>query len=197
METQIEPFLPGRASITPKALGEVREESQGVLTCSQKTVGTVSDLGILHGPVSSADSAHVAWLSGPCTRRAGRCERGSLASPAPCTHPFTDRHFWSISHTPGTVLGCRDSGELDRHTCGTGILKEALRHKFLAISRTDPGELPTSLPCRADPSSRWSRHSFGASNHTSTSYVLELRVKVYLLPLSTTPGARHGSAGVP
>lgn len=55
-------------------------------------------------------------------------------APDPFTHSFTGERFWSISHLPGTVLGCGCSTAQDRLpgvVGGVDVLRETLGCSFL------------------------------------------------------------------
>ena len=55
-------------------------------------------------------------------------------APDPFTHSFTGERFWSISHLPGTVLGCGCSRAQDRLpgvVGGVDVLRETLGCSFL------------------------------------------------------------------
>lgn len=79
------------------------------------------------------------------------------------THLFTDKHFWSISYMPGTVIGCED-------LAGNKIEPpaEALGYRFLVryCTQVNSPAMSSCKTIRQTPFSRVQERSYGPLDPT-------------------------------
>lgn len=170
-----------------KGQGEVREESGGAHAQPEKCGNWLRPQNPPWPSIFSGQRPHGSGVWDPHKENRA-LSTGALGSqgPGPSTHSFTDRHFCSISHMPGTVLGCRDRAvnRID-HTRGAGILKRLSGTSSWLYSTRAQVSSPAPLPTGQAPHQSGPGTALGPPT-----------TPLCLLPLSTAPGARHGSGGV-
>lgn len=124
-------------------------------------------------------------------------------APDPFTHSFTGERFWSISHLPGTVLGCGCSTAQDRLpgvVGGVDVLRETLGCSFLLRYCPTPNvsSPPPTTSCRTTgQTSEWSRGTASGPWDpgilpslipSPCSKKAETRIHLLPLPSSQVPG---------
>lgn len=89
---------------------EGRVGSQGVHRCNQKEVGSGTEENFLLISESFLAPCLLCRRSPssciPALQRENRALRAGPGDPSAQAHSLADKHFWSISYMPGTVLGC-------------------------------------------------------------------------------------------